>query len=120
MAEITAWAKDQGKTLYELLQDIYLQYGYSMEKMKYVVRPGKTGADEIHRMMVSFRTSPPRMLGNSRLKTVKDYSNLTEKNLLTGETKPILQKNTSDVLQFSRGGTKIGTPQRNEPKIILF
>ncbi|MGD9558889.1 MAG: phospho-sugar mutase [Mangrovibacterium sp.] len=122
MAEITAWAKDQGKTLYELLQDIYLQYGYSREKMKYVVRPGKTGADEIHRMMVSFRTSPPRMLGNSRLKTVKDYSNLTEKNLLTGETKPILQKTTSDVLQFfTEDGTKISVrPSGTEPKIKFY
>lgn len=122
MAEITAWAKDQGKTLYELLQDIYLQYGYSREKMKYVVRPGKTGADEIHRMMVNFRTSPPRMLGNSRLKTVKDYSDLTEKNLLTGETKPILQKTTSDVLQFfTEDGTKISVrPSGTEPKIKFY
>jgi phosphoglucomutase len=122
MAEITAWAKDQGKTLYELLQDIYLQYGYSREKMKYVVRPGKTGADEIHRMMVNFRTSPPRMLGNSRLKTVKDYNDLTEKNLLTGETKPILQKTTSDVLQFfTEDGTKISVrPSGTEPKIKFY
>ncbi len=122
MAEITAWAKDQGKTLYELLQDIYLEYGYSREKMKYIVRPGKTGADEIHQMMVSFRTNPPKTLGGSRLKTVKDYSNLTEKNLLTGEVKPVNQKITSDVLQFfTEDGTKISVrPSGTEPKIKFY
>jgi phosphoglucomutase len=59
MAEITAWAIDQGKTLYELLQDIYLEYGFSKEKMKYVVRPGKTGADEIQKIMEDFRVQAP-------------------------------------------------------------
>lgn len=122
MAEITAWAKDQGKTLYELLQDIYLEYGYSKEKMKYVVRPGKSGADEIHRMMANFRANPPKALGGSPLKLVKDYSYLTERNLLTGEIKPIHQKITSDVLQFfTEDGTKISVrPSGTEPKIKFY
>lgn len=122
MAEITAWAKDQGKTLYELLQDIYMEYGYSKEKMKYVVRPGKTGADEIHEMMVNFRSDPPKTLDGSPLKLVKDYSNLTEQNHLTGEVKPIDQKITSDVLQFfSEDGTKISVrPSGTEPKIKFY
>lgn len=122
MAEITAWAKDQGKTLYELLQDIYLEYGYSKEKMKYIVRPGKSGADEIRQMMINFRTNPPAMLGGSPLKVVKDYSDLTERNMLTRNTKPIRQKITSDVLQFfTEDGTKISVrPSGTEPKIKFY
>ena len=122
MAEIVAWAKDQGKSLYELLQDIYLEYGYSKEKMKYVVRPGKTGAEEIQQMMVNFRTAPPKTLGGSRLKLVKDYGDLTERNLLTGESKKINQKITSNVLQFfTEDGTKISVrPSGTEPKIKFY
>ncbi|MEL7587364.1 MAG: phospho-sugar mutase [Prolixibacteraceae bacterium] len=122
MAEIAAWAKDQGKTLYELLQDIYLEYGYSREKMKYIVRPGKSGADEIEQMMVSFRTSPPKTLGGSQLKVVKDYADLTERNLLTGEKQPIQQKITANVLQFfTEDGTKISVrPSGTEPKIKFY
>ncbi|MGQ8338287.1 phospho-sugar mutase [Sunxiuqinia sp. A32] len=122
MAEIVAWAKDQGKSLYELLQDIYLEYGHSKEKMKYIVRQGKSGADEIQRMMVNFRENPPKMLGGSLLKTVKDYGDLTERNLLTGESKKINQKITSNVLQFfTEDGTKISVrPSGTEPKIKFY
>ena len=122
MAEITAWAKDHGKTLYELLQDIYLEYGYSREKMKYIVRPGKSGADEIQQMMISFRTNPPKTLGGSLLKLVKDYGDLTERNLLTGKIRPIQQKITSNVLQFfTEDGTKISVrPSGTEPKIKFY
>ena len=122
MAEITAWAKDQGKSLYELLQDIYLEYGYSKEKMKYIVRPGKTGADEIKQMMVNFRTNPPKELGGSALEIVKDYADLTERNLLTGDSKKINQKITANVLQFfTEDGTKISVrPSGTEPKIKFY
>jgi phosphoglucomutase len=122
MAEIAAWAKDQGKSLYELLQDIYLEYGYSKEKMKYIVRPGKTGADEIQQMMVTFRTNPPKTLGGSPLSLVKDYADLTEKYLLTGENKKINQKITANVLQFfTQDGTKISVrPSGTEPKIKFY
>mgnify|MGYP003986667799 FL=1 len=85
MGEITAWAIDQGKTLYELLQDIYLEYSYSKEKMKYIVRKGKSGAEEIQQIMTKFRTIPPKELGGSAMELVKDYSTLVQKNLLTGE-----------------------------------
>lgn len=122
MAEITAWAKDQGKTLFELLQDVYLEYGYSKEKMKYIVRPGKTGADEIQQMMVDFRTNPPKSLGGGLLKVVKDYADLTERDLLSGESKKINQKITSNVLQFfTEDGTKISVrPSGTEPKIKFY
>jgi len=122
MAEIVAYAKDQGKTLYEMLLDIYLEYGYSREKMKYVVRKGKTGAEEIQQMMVNFRSNPPKVLGGSRLKIVKDYDVNIEKNILTGEEKPINQKTTSNVLQFfTEDGTKISVrPSGTEPKIKFY
>lgn len=122
MAEITAWAIDQGKTLYELLQDIYLEYGFSREKMKYVVRKGKTGAEEIQQIMENFRAKPPKQLGGSPLVWVKDYETLTAKNLVTGEEKAIDQKITSNVLQFfTQDGTKISVrPSGTEPKIKFY
>lgn len=122
MGEITAWAIDQGKTLYELLQDIYLEYGFSKEKMKYVVRKGKSGAEEIQQIMTKFRNNPPEKLGGSALEWVKDYETLIAKNLLTGEEKKINQKITSNVLQFfTKDGTKISVrPSGTEPKIKFY
>jgi len=122
MAEITAWAIDQGKTLYELLQDIYLEYGFSREKMKYVVRKGKTGAEEIQQIMTDFRATPPAKLGGSPMEWVKDYSTLVAKNLITGEEKKIDQKITANVLQFfTQDGTKISVrPSGTEPKIKFY
>ena len=122
MAEITAWAIDQGKTLYELLQDIYLEYGFSREKMKYVVRKGKSGAEEIQQIMTKFRNDPPKELGGSQMEWVKDYSTLVAKNLITGEEKKIDQKITSNVLQFfTQDGTKISVrPSGTEPKIKFY
>ena len=122
MAEITAWAIDQGKSLYELVQNIYLEYGYSREKMKYVVRKGKTGAEEIQQIMTKFRNDPPRELGGSPMEVVKDYSTLIGENMITGETQKIDQKITSNVLQFfTKDGTKISVrPSGTEPKIKFY
>lgn len=122
MAEIAAWAKDNGKTVYEMLQDIYLEYGFSKEQMKYVVRQGKAGAEEIQAMMVNFRENPPKQLGGSKLAVAKDYSTLVEKNLLTGEESKIDQNITSNVLQFfTEDGTKVSVrPSGTEPKIKFY
>ena len=122
MAEIAAWAKDNRLTLFELLQDIYLKYGYSREKMKYIVRKGKAGAEEIEQLMVKFRNNPPRQLAGSPLEWVKDYDSLIQKNLLTGEERPIHQKTTSNVLQFfTVDGTKVSVrPSGTEPKIKFY
>ena len=122
MAEIAAWAIDQGKTLYELLQDIYLEYGFSKEKLKSVVRKGKSGAEEIEQIMTRFRNNPPKELGGSPLEWVKDYSTNIAKNLITGEEKKIGQKITSNVLQFfTVEGTKISVrPSGTEPKIKFY
>jgi phosphoglucomutase len=122
MAEIAAWAKDNGRSLFELLQDIYLTYGYSKEKMKYVVRKGKTGAEEIEQMMVKFRNNPPKQMAGSPLSIIKDYETLEEKNLITDTTKPIAQKITSNVLQFfTVDGSKVSVrPSGTEPKIKFY
>ena len=122
MAEIAAWAIDQGKTLYELLQDIYLEYGFSKEKMKYIVRKGKSGAEEIEQIMTKFRNDPPKQLGGSPMEWVKDYETLVAKNLLTGENVKIDQKITANVLQFfTQDGTKISVrPSGTEPKIKFY
>jgi phosphoglucomutase len=122
MAEIAAWAKDNGRTLFEMLQDIYLTYGYSKEKMKYVVRKGKSGAEEIEQMMVNFRNTPPKHLAGSELSVIKDYETLTEKNLITGINKLINQKIISNVLQFfTKDGTKVSVrPSGTEPKIKFY
>jgi len=122
MAEIAAWAIDQGKTLYELLQDIYLEYGFSKEKMKYIVRKGMSGAAEIEQIMVRFRNDPPKQLGGSPMEWVKDYETLVARNLITGEEVKIDQKITSNVLQFfTAEGTKISVrPSGTEPKIKFY
>ncbi len=122
MAEIAAWALSKGKSLFGLLQDIYLAYGFSKEKMKYVVRKGQAGAEEIRQIMQRFRTDPPPGLGGSPMEWVKDYETLVSRNLLTGEEKPIGQKVPSDVLQFfTVAGTKISVrPSGTEPKIKFY
>lgn len=122
MAEIAAWAKDNGKTLFELLQDIYMQYGFSKEKMKYIVRTGKSGAEEIEQMMINFRANPPLQLAGSKLIAIRDYETLKEKNLQTGEEKKINQKITSNVLQFfTEDGSKVSVrPSGTEPKIKFY
>lgn len=122
IAEIAAWAKDNKLTLFEMLQDIYLKYGYSREKMKYIVRKGKAGAEEIEQLMVNFRNQPPKLLAGSPLERVKDYETLVETNLISGEKKIISQKSTSNVLQFfTVDGTKVSVrPSGTEPKIKFY
>jgi phosphoglucomutase len=122
MAEIAAWAKDQGKTIFELLKAIYVEYGYSKEKLKSVVLEGQEGVIKIQKMMEGFRENPPKTLGGSKLVIVKDYLVLQEKNILTGEIKAIKQKINSDVLQFfTDDGSKISIrPSGTEPKIKFY
>ncbi len=122
MAEIAAWAKDQNKTLFDILLEIYAEYGYSKEKMKYVVRTGKSGAEEIEQLMVNFRSNPPSQLAGSTLAIVKDYLTLEEKNLNSNTTKSINQKITANVLQFfTTDGTKVSVrPSGTEPKIKFY
>lgn len=122
MAEICAWAKDRGMDFNQMLQDIYLQNGYSHEEGISVVRPGKTGAEEIQRMMVSFRQNPPKTIAGSPVITVKDYSNLNCTDLTNGNVTKMDFPTTSNVLQFfTEDGTKVSIrPSGTEPKIKFY
>ncbi len=122
MAEIAAWAKDNGKTMFELLQDIYIEFGFGKEKGISVVRKGKSGAEEIIQMMKDFRTNPPKEIAGSKVKLVKDYMSLVQTNVLTGEVIQLEMPATSDVLQyFTEDGTKISVrPSGTEPKIKFY
>lgn len=121
LAEICAWAKDQGKTLYEVLMDIYLEYGFSKEFTVNVVKPGKTGADEIKQMMTDFRNNPPKELGGSKVVLWKDYQTLEQRDA-DGNVTKIDMPTTSNVLQwFCDDGTKISVrPSGTEPKIKFY
>ena len=121
LAEICAWAKDQGKTLYDVLMEIYLEYGFSKEFTVNVVKPGKTGADEIKQMMTDFRNNPPQELGGSKVVLWKDYDSLEQRDAAGNVTK-IDMPTTSNVLQwFCDDETKISVrPSGTEPKIKFY
>ncbi|MBO7115878.1 MAG: phospho-sugar mutase [Prevotella sp.] len=121
ICEIAAWAKDQGKTLYDLLMDIYAEYGFSKETTINVVKPGKSGADEIKQMMEDFRKNPPTEVGGSKIVVWKDFRSLEQKNA-DGTTSKIDMPATSNVLQwFCEDGTKISVrPSGTEPKIKFY
>lgn len=121
MAEIAAWAKDRGMTMYQMIQDIYIKYGFSKEKGVSVVRKGKQGAEEIVAMMKSFRENPIKTLGGSPVVLVKDYQSLTatdDKGNVTKLDMPC----TSNVLQyFTAEGDKVSVrPSGTEPKIKFY
>lgn len=121
LAEICAWAKDQGKTLYDILMDIYLEYGFSKEVTVNVVRPGKAGADEIKAMMENFRKNPPTELGGSKIVTWKDYETLEARHA-DGSVTKLDMPTTSNVLQwFCDDDTKVSVrPSGTEPKIKFY
>ena len=121
LAEICAWAKDKGKTLYDVLMEIYLEYGFSKEVTVNVVKPGKTGAEEIQQMMAGFRANPPKEIGGSPVALVKDYKTLTATDA-QGKSMPLEMPETANVLQFfTEDGTKISVrPSGTEPKIKFY
>ena len=121
ICEIAAWAKDQGKTLYDLLMDIYLEYGFSKEVTVNVVRPGKSGADEIKAMMENFRSNPLKELCGSPVVCMKDFKTLKMTDS-EGKVTPLDMPATSNVLQyFSANGDKVSVrPSGTEPKIKFY
>lgn len=121
VAEISAWAKSRGKSLYELLIDIYIEYGLFREKLINIVRKGKEGADEIKAMMVSYRNDPPQSINNSKVIKIDDYETLISTDCITGKKKNI-DLLRSDVLQFFlEDGSKISVrPSGTEPKIKFY
>ncbi|MGI6218768.1 MAG: phospho-sugar mutase [Bacteroidaceae bacterium] len=121
IAEIAAWVKDQDKSLYELLQDIYVEYGYSKEKGISVVKKGKSGAEEIKKMMADFRANPPKELGGSPIVLTKDYQTLTATDEKGQQTR-LEMPEPSNVLQyFTADNSKVSVrPSGTEPKIKFY
>ena len=121
LAEICAWAKDQGKTLYDILMDIYVEYGFSKETTVNVVKPGKSGAEEIKAMMENFRANPPKELGGSKVVLSKDYKTLKQTDA-EGNVSDLDMPETSNVLQyFTEDGSKVSVrPSGTEPKIKFY
>ncbi len=121
LAEICAWAKDQGKTLFDVLMDVYVEYGFRLNKTINVVKPGKSGADEIKAMMDNFRTTPPTEIAGSKVVSVKDYKTLTETDA-EGKVSKLDMPEPSNVLQwFTADDTKVSVrPSGTEPKIKFY
>ncbi|NLZ95268.1 MAG: phospho-sugar mutase [Bacteroidales bacterium] len=121
-AEIAAWAKDNGKTVYQLLQDIYLEYGYSKEVGVSLVRKGKEGAEEIEAMMKNFRNNPPTQIAGSNVTSLKDFASLEAKDFESNESSSLSMPTTSNVLQYyTKDGTKLSIrPSGTEPKIKFY
>ena len=121
LAEICAYAKDQGKTLYDILMGIYLEYGFSKEFTVNVERPGKSGAEEIQKMMSDFRANPPKELGGSKVVLWKDYKTL-KATAVDGKVTDLNMPEPSNVLQwFCDDDTKVSVrPSGTEPKIKFY
>lgn len=121
LAEICAYAKDKGESLYDILMDIYMEYGFSKEFTVNVERPGKSGADEIKQMMTDFRNNPPQELGGSKVIMIKDYETLLATSA-DGKQSHICKPATSNVLQwFCNDETRVSVrPSGTEPKIKFY
>lgn len=121
LAETAAWAKDQGMSMFEMLVNIYHEYGFYLEDLISITKKGKSGAEEIQKMMENYRTTPPKEINGIKVVKVKDYKSGKETDLINGGQKDIdLPK--SDVLQFFlEGGSKITVrPSGTEPKIKFY
>lgn len=122
IAEMAAWAKDNKLTVFELLQNIYLEYGFSKEKGISITKKGKSGADEIKQMMIDFRNNAPKELAGSKVILIKDFINLTSIDLNTNKKTNLDMPVTSDVIQyFTEDGSKVSIrPSGTEPKIKFY
>src|SRR4030042_6294295 len=121
IAEVAAWAKSRGKSLYEMLIDIYTEYGLYKEKLINVVRKGAEGAHEIKAMMVAYRRNPQKSINGSKVVKINDYETLVSTDCISGE-KTVIDLLKSDVLQFFlEDGSKISVrPSGTEPKIKFY
>lgn len=120
-AEMAAYYKDQGSSLYEVMLDMYLEYGFYKEKLISITKKGKSGAEEIQAMMEKYRNDTPTTLGGIKVVTLKDYKKSISKDMITGETEKI-DLPSSNVLQFfTEDGSIISArPSGTEPKIKFY
>ena len=121
IAEIAAWAASQGKTFFDILVDLYKEFGFYNEGLLSVVRKGKSGAEEILQMMKDYRANPPKEINGSRVVRIRDIKTLEETDCLTGKTTKI-DLPSSNVLQFfTEDGCKVTVrPSGTEPKIKFY
>ena len=121
IAETAAWAADKGIGLYDLLLDIYTEFGLYKESLISIVRKGKAGAEEIQEIMTNFREQPPLKLNNSKVVLIKDYLAGKEKDLQTGRTKEIILPKSNVLQFFTEDGSKVSVrPSGTEPKIKFY
>ena len=121
IAETLAWAVSQGKTLYGLLLDIYVKYGFYKESLFSVTRKGQSGAQEIRQMMLDYRANPPKEINGSKVTRIKDYDSLTETDLETGKESVILLPKSNVLQFFTADGSVISIrPSGTEPKIKFY
>lgn len=121
IAEMVAYARSEGKSVFDLLTDLYIEFGFYLESLISITKKGKAGAEEIQAMMKGFRENPPVSLGGQKVVRVLDYDQQLATNLVTGDKTPIhLPK--SNVLQFlTEDGSKISArPSGTEPKIKFY
>lgn len=121
LAEATAWAAEQGKTLYQILKDIYKEFGVYREKLVSLTKKGISGNEEIKRMMLEFRQDPPKTLLGSRVTEVRDYKLSISKDITFG-VETLINLPKSDALQFfTEDGIKVSVrPSGTEPKIKFY
>ncbi|MEM6265011.1 MAG: phospho-sugar mutase [Bacteroidota bacterium] len=121
IAEMVAYAKAHGKSVFGLLMEMYTQFGMYLESLVSMTKKGKSGAEEIQAMMKNLRKNPPAEINGSKVVRMIDYKSSVEKNLVTGETQAV-DLPSSNVLQFfTEDGSKISArPSGTEPKIKFY
>ncbi|MDF9794842.1 phosphoglucomutase [Catalinimonas alkaloidigena] len=121
IAEMAAYVKDQGMSLFDFLLDTYLKFGLYHERLHSLTKKGKSGVEEIQQMMLDLRNDPPKTIGGEKVVKIIDYQEGKEKDMTNGDVKPI-DFPESNVLQFfTEGGSKISArPSGTEPKIKFY
>ncbi len=121
IAEIAAWAKWQGKTFFDVLVDLYKEFGFYKEGLLSVVRKGKSGAEEIQQMMKNYRENPPTEIDGSKVVCIKDYKSLESHNMIDSSCEKIDLPNSNVLQFFTADGNKVTVrPSGTEPKIKFY
>jgi len=121
IAEIAAWAADNGKTFFDVLIDLYKEYGFYKEDLLSMTKKGKSGNEEIKQMMVDYRSNPPKEIAGSKVVCIKDYQLQTSTNLQTGDVESIVLPKSNVLQFFTEDGSKVSVrPSGTEPKIKFY